>query len=240
MKKHITIALALVTIVVASSFTVFVDCTSFEQFTQGTTWTMSNYDGKGKLSSRVDCNTTKVTTGLDAITADVSAKFFDGKGKENGSSDYTLTCSGGDYEMDMRNFVTPEMKKGAGKDMEIKIEGDMLEYPSTMKAGDALPNGTMKVMIVTKDGQVTSTTNILIKDRKCEAVENKTTPAGTWECYKITYTMEMSIATAMMTIPMKPRTATEWFSFKVGSVRSESYKNGEMESYSELTAFKKP
>lgn len=238
MKKTTLLALSAIVLIGASSF-VITDCTTFEQFTQDATWTMSNYDAKGKLDSRVDCKVTKVTTGLDAITADVSASFFDGKGKENGSSDYTLTCEDGNYAMDMRNFVTPDMKK-SGKDMEIKIEGDMLEYPSDMKAGDALPNGTMKIMVLSKEQQVASTTNVLIKDRKCEAVEKKTTPAGTWDCYKITYTAEMSMTAAGMTIPMKPRTTTEWFSFKVGAVRTESYKNGNLEMYSELTAFKKP
>jgi hypothetical protein len=39
---------------------------------------------------------------------------------------------------------------------------------------------------------------------------------------------------------MKPIKVVEWFSFKVGTVRSESYRNEKLEGYSELTAFKKP
>lgn len=240
MKKHIILAAGIVALITGSSFTLMMDCGSFEQFTEGATWTMTNYNAKGKEESHSDCKVNKLTTGVGSTTADVAATFFDSKGKENGSSEYSITCKGGNYSMDMRNFVTPEMKKGAGKDMEIKMDGDMLEYPASMKAGDSLPNGTMKVTMIS-NGQTFMTTTVYIKHRKCMAVENKTTPAGTWECYKITYTAEVAMTNMMgMNFPVKPRTTTEWFSFKVGSVRSESYKEGELESYSELTAFKKP
>lgn len=238
MKKHILYATAAVAIIAGSSFTTLIDCADFEQFNQGVTYTMSNYNGKGKLESRIDCEVKTVTKTPESSTADIDAKFFDGKGKDNGSASYSLMCKGGTYSVDMRNFVTPEMKSGA-KDMDIKLEGTMLEYPSDMKAGSTLPNGTMS-MIASQNGQEMSTTTVVIKDRKCEAIENKTTPAGTWECYKITYTQEVTIKTAMMSIPMKPRTVTEWFSFKVGAVRTESYRKDELEMYSELTKFTKP
>lgn len=237
MKKHVTLALAVIALASATSFTVLSECPNFELFTQGTTWTTTNYDAKGKITGHIDCKTDKATVGTESTVADISGKFFDDKGKESGSATYTVTCKNGEFTMDMRNFVTPEMKSQA-RDMDIKIEGDNIQYPSTMKAGDALPGGTM-TMTMSKDGQVMSTSVITIKDRKCEAVENKTTSAGTWECYKITSTQEISIKTAMMTIPVKPRQSTEWFSYKVGNVRTESSKDGKVESYSELTAFKK-
>lgn len=239
MKKQITLALAVIALITASSFTLLTECTTFEQFTQGATWTMTNYNGKGKVESRTDCKVDKLTTGVESTTADVSASFFDDKGKENGTAQYSITCKGGSYSMDMRNFVTPEMKKGAGKDMEIKMDGSMLEYPSSMKAGDSLANGTM-TMTMSSGGQTFMTTVVTIKNRKCLAVENKTTSAGTWECYKISYVVDVAMTNMMgMKMPVKPRSTTEWFSFKVGAVRTESYKEGELESYSELTTFKK-
>jgi len=60
---------------------------------------------------------------------------------------------------------------------------------------------------------------ISITNRKVEAVENVTTPAGTFECYKISY----DIATKMMiNVKMK---GTEWYAKNVGLVKSESYNN---------------
>lgn len=199
---------------------------------------MTNYSASGKVESTVDGKVSKVVSGVESTTATVDVLMKDGKGKETGNGSYELTCKGNTYSMDMKNFITPQQKE-AYKGMDIKIEGDLLEYPSGMTAGMALPNGTMK-MIVTDKGNEVNNTTINIHDRKCVAIENRTTSAGTWECYKITYTMDMIMKVGGMTMPIKPRTSTEWFSFKVGSVRSESYKNDKLEGYSELTAFKKP
>ena len=152
-------------------------------------------------------------------------------------SSYTITCKGGSYTMDLRSLITPEMKTAA-RGMEMKLEGDVLEYPSSMKAGDSLKGGEMRMMM-SSGNMLFSTTTIIIKNRKCEKVETKTTPAGTWECYKITSTQEFSMKSMMGVTQLPPRTATEWFSYKVGPVRTESYKDGKLESYSELTAFKK-
>ncbi len=238
MKKSVLIAVAAVAFIGGSSFSYFTECGSFEQFTEGVTYTMTNYSEKGKVESTVDGKVSKVVTGVESTKATVDVVMKDAKGKESRTGSYELTCTGNSYSMDMKNFITPQQKE-AYKDMDIKMEGDMLDYPSNMTAGMDLPNGTMK-MVVTDKGTEVNNTTILIHDRKCQAIESRTTPAGTWECYKITYTMDITMKIGTMTMPIKPRTATEWFSFKVGAVRTESYKNDKLESYSELTAFKKP
>jgi len=56
-----------------------------------------------------------------------------------------------------------------------------------------------------------------VSNRKVEAVESLTTPAGTFECYKISY----DVATKMM-INVKTK-GVEWFSKGVGMVKSETY-----------------
>jgi hypothetical protein len=71
-------------------------------------------------------------------------------------------------------------------------------------------------------------------NRKVEAVENLTTPAGTFECYKISY----DIATKMM-VNVKAK-ATEWYSNGVGMVKSETYStDGKLIGSNVLTALKK-
>jgi len=238
MKKSVIIAAAAVAFVGGSSFSYFTECGSFEQFNEGVTYTMTNYSSGGKVESTADGKVSKVVAGVESTTATVDVIMKDGKGKDIGTGSYELTCKGNTYSMDMKNFISAQQKE-AYKGMDIKMEGDLLEYPSGMTAGMALPNGNMK-MIVTDKGTEVNNTTINIHDRKCVAIENRTTPAGTWECYKITYTIDMIMKVGVMTMPIKPRTSTEWFSFKVGAVRTESYKNEKLEGYSELTAFKKP
>lgn len=240
MKKQIVLGISLVILVAGSAFTVLSDCGTYEQFNKGVTYTMSNYNDKGKLESTVDGNVVDVTKTAETTAATIDVVMKDGKGKDIGTGKYKVTCTGGKYAMDMESFISPQMKD-AYKDMDLKIEGNTLDYPSDMKAGDKLADGLVTMRVLDKkSGNEISTTIINIKDRVVEAVENKTTPAGTWECYKISYTSEVTSKVGAMTLPIKPRSTTEWFSFKVGSVRTESSKNGKLESYSELTAFTKP
>ncbi|MCK6640547.1 MAG: DUF3108 domain-containing protein [Bacteroidia bacterium] len=241
MKKFIILATSVVALATGSAFTMLADCGNFEQFNKGVTYTMSNYSGKGKLTSTVDGNVVEVVKTPENIAATVEVATKDEKGKDTGTGSYKITCTGGKFTMDMESFIAPQMK-GRYKDMDLKIEGNTLDYPNDMKAGDKLSDGTVTMHVIDKNsGSETSSIIIDIKERKVEAVENKTTPAGTWECYKITYTTEMTSKVGTVTLSiMKPRTVTEWFSFKVGAVRSETFKNGELEGYSELTKFNKP
>lgn len=238
MKKSVLIAAVAVAFIGGSSFSYFTECGSFEQFNEGVTYTMTNYSEKGKVESTVDGKVSKVVAGVESTTATIDVVMKDGKGKESGTGSYELICKGNTYSMDMKNFITAQQKE-TYKDMDVKMEGDMLEYPPNMSAGMALPNGNMK-MIVSDKGSVVTTITTNIKDRKCLAIETRTTPAGTWECYKISYTIEMLTNISGLNMPAMTRTTTEWFSFKVGAVRSESYRNAKLEGYSELTAFKKP
>jgi hypothetical protein len=119
------------------------------------------------------------------------------------------------------------------KDMEMKIEGGNLEIPSTMKAGDMLNNGDMK-MSFSSSGMTIMNMTINISNRKVDAVENLTTPAGTFECYKISF----DAATKMM-VNVKTR-GVEWYSKGVGLVKSETYStDGKLMGSNVLTVFKK-
>lgn len=238
MKKQLIATFCAATFVVASSFTLVTDCSGFEQFTKGAQFTMTNYDGKGKVTSTVNSTCENVTVSGDKTIADITAVMNDGEGKQTNSSSYTLTCAGASYYMDMKGIAS-SIAGSQAKGMELAIDGDMLDYPSGMTAGQSLPSG--KVIIkASKDGSLVSTTTVNIKDRKCEKTEDKTTTAGTWSCYKITYVVEGSIDMGVLKMPIPARNVTEWFSFKVGQVRSEYFRGEKLESYSELTKFTKP
>jgi hypothetical protein len=115
----------------------------------------------------------------------------------------------------------------------MKLEGGSLELPSSMKAGDLLKNGDMKISFSNNGMNVMSIT-IVVTNRKVEAIETVTTPAGTYECYKITY----DLATKMM-INVKTK-AAEWYAKGVGLVKSETYSlDGKLMGSSVLNSIKK-
>ncbi len=76
---------------------------------------------------------------------------------------------------------------------------------------------------------------IAITNRMVEKRETITTPAGTFDCYKITY----DVQTGMGFIKTNTKTA-EWYSGKAGSVRTETLdKKGKLMGYSQITSIKK-
>jgi translation elongation factor EF-Tu-like GTPase len=99
-----------------------------------------------------------------------------------------------------------------------------------------------------KNGK-TTTMKYHYKDRKVEAKEKVTTPAGSWDCYKITNRVDVEVdfpgmsdkAKKMMetmTNQMKS-TGITWFSPDLGIVKMELYQNGKLVSKTEIVSIKK-
>ncbi|TND01573.1 MAG: hypothetical protein FD123_4233 [Bacteroidetes bacterium] len=218
-------------------------CGDFEQFNKGVTYTMTSYNGKDKVTGTTTTTVDNASKTATGASADLTQVTKDEKGKETGTIKSTVTCDNGTYSVDMKSFVSPEMKEGY-KNMDLKFEGNALNYPPTMAVGQTLPDGQVKMMAA-QNGAAFGTTVVDIKDRKVEAKETITTGAGTFECFKITYTIDLN---SMMILPtggemkmpgLKPRQVTEWFSFKVGAVKSETWKGDKKEGYTVLTALTK-
>jgi hypothetical protein len=220
-------------------------CASYEQMKKGVVYTMTSYNAKDKVTSTATTTVNDVKTTATGVSADMTQLVKDEKGKEVATMNTTVSCEGGTFNIDMKNFTSPEQTK-AYKDMNMSFEGNTLQYPSNLTVGSTLPDGTLKMKATDKKSgaQVVETT-MNISERKVVAKENITTTAGTFECYKITYTFTFQSAMTMpggqtMNMPgMKPRQVTEWYSTKVGAVRSETWKEDKMESYTVLTEFKK-
>lgn len=190
------------------------------------------FDKKGKLSGSSIQKVTDFKKTGNGYEVRVSAESFDAKGKSLGEMNLAARCEGGIYYIDMKNLIGAQSME-AYKDMEMQIEGGSLELPASMKAGDALKNGEMKIAFAS-GGMTIMNMNFNITNRKVETIENVTTPAGTFECYKISY----DIATKMM-INVKTR-SIEWYSRGVGLVKSESYStDGKILGSNILTSLKK-
>jgi hypothetical protein len=71
-----------------------------------------------------------------------------------------------------------------------------------------------------------------IVDRKVEAAESMTTPAGTFDCMKLTQTEKMDMGMMKTTSSSK-----EWLAMGIGIVRQEHYNDkGELTGYMILTS----
>ncbi len=239
MKRTSLIFSATVLLLTASSF-VASDCALFNEFVKGTQYTTTSYDASGKVQGSTDATVKAITVEATKTTAAIDAISKDAAGVAKDTMAFNFICENGLMRMDLSALAKQQASsQGAGKDAEVSVEADMLDFPAAMTVGQALPGGNIKVTVKTKDSPLVVVTNIAVKDRKCVAIESRTTPAGTWECYKITATLEGSTRMGTFNMPMPPTQTTEWFSNKVGSVRSESYQKGKLQGYTELTAFTK-
>lgn len=220
------------------------NCNDYEQFNKGVVYTMTNYDGKDKVTSTLTATVNDVTKTAAGAKAEMTQVLKDGKGKETNTFNSTVSCDGGTISIDMKNMAS-QAASPTSKDMNFTFEGSALQYPSSLTVGATLADGTMKMtMSDKKSGTTMSEITTTIADRKVVSKESITTTAGTFECYKITYTLSvqnvMFIGGKTMTIPgMKPSEVTEWYSPRVGAVRSETRRGDKLESYTVLTELKK-
>ena len=169
-------------------------------------------------------------TGGGAVSITIKSTFFDDKGAEIMTADLTMECRNGIFTFSMDNYLNEEMLAAVG-DYEFSIEGDNLEFPANMKAGDVLKDGKISLTV---EGMAMLNMVTTVHNRKVEAVEEITTEAGTFECFKVSYDV---LTDAMIDMRTK---GIEWIAKDVGAVRTETYnKSGKLTGYSELIKIEK-
>jgi len=114
------------------------------------------------------------------------------------------------------------------KSFETKVETENVTIPTNAKPGDVLPDGKVVATIITPGMPITITVNLT--NRKVEANETITTPAGTFNCLKITYDFSLKM---LLTLRGK---AAQWYADGVGLVKTENYnKKGKLTGFSQVT-----
>ncbi len=204
---------------------------------EGTTWELTNYDKKGKETGKTNNTITSIEQSGSSYNISVNTKILDKKGETVSEGNYTVICDNGTIQMDLQNFVPTEIVEQY-QNMKMTFEGDNLEFPANMSAGQTLADATGKMTVQMSEGAMGLTTemNFLYKDRKVEAQESITTPAGTFETFKISQTIESTIE--MMGMKRTTVfTSKTWVAKGKGMVKNESYnKKGKLGGSTMLTA----
>lgn len=215
----------------ATLITTAQDCKFYLPKIQGAQIEYKSYDGKDKLTGSTIQSIKEIKESGGSYTAWIETKSFDKKGKETGSNEYSVKCENGTYSIDMKSFMDAQTM-AAYEDMDVKVNSDNLEIPANLKVGDELKDGKLEISVYSEGMKIMSMTTD-ITQRKVEAKEEITTDAGTFSCYKITYTMTVK---TMFSVRME---ASEWIAEDVGTVKSETYSKGKTMGYTLLTGIKK-
>ncbi|MCU0451253.1 MAG: hypothetical protein MUC97_15670 [Bernardetiaceae bacterium] len=154
--------------------------------------------------------------------------IVDEKGKNPAESEVKYACNAEKITIDSRSLLTsvPEM----AANMEMRAEGKSLETPINLSVGQTLPDAEVTIELYTKGNNPSRMGQIKIKmfNRKVVAKEKIATPAGEFDCFKITYDTEME---NQMVVTMRFNlSGIEWVTLGKGLVRSESYRKGELVS----------
>ena len=200
----------------------------------GVTFEQTSYNAKDKKEGKV-ISTISATTNTQLV---VQNKIYDKKDELITEGDYEVFCEDGKVKMDFEQFIPDELLSSY-QNMEVNIEGDFLEFPNNLSVGQNLPDANGTITIVMAEGAMNMKTTITLTftNRKVELQESITTPAGTFETFKVSQTT----ISAMEIMGMSRETtfsSASWIAEGVGAVRSENYdKKGKLAGYQVLTSF---
>ncbi len=228
MKKAIQLLTAVGILLVLSAFSSD-NCEGYFPYKEGTRLEYTSYDKKGKEEGKMIMTLQDKKTTAAGLEITMATEIIDEKNKEALSGSFGIRCEGDKFYFDMNNMIPAEMMESLGE-MDMEITSDYLEFPSNAVAGQTLPDGTMTIKAWMNGVNVMNMT-VLVTDRKIEGFEQITTPAGTFDCMKYSFTT----TTKMMFTTTS--SSTTWLAKEVGNVKTENYDNkGRLENSSVLTA----
>jgi len=229
MKTTLTVFLVLLSVMT------FCQCHPYFPIREGVKYTYDFYNAKDKLSSRSTNEFKRVNDAGGKLTATMQQQIIDPKkGDVLTTSDSQWTCEAGvvRFSMDAINISGTDM---TATGMDVTVEGDEMDIPSDLTPGQTLND--VKYHITMKlSGINVMDRNFFIKNRKVEKEESITTPAGTFNCIKISYTTESSGKSGGMS---KPMLTSIWYSKDVGMVKVENYNDDKVSNSQILTKIEK-
>jgi len=168
----------------------------------------------------------------DHSIATIISKYFDKEDRIQHEGDFTLKCTDDETIIDIKSILDPSIMERYS-DMNISMETKDIIIPTYLDIGQNLPDANMHIKISIGDVAI-SNINFDLQDRKVDSKESITVPAGTFDCYKISYNSKMK--SESMGIPVELSIKhVEYHAPNVGMIRSETYdENGNLQGYTIL------
>ena len=195
-------------------------CGNYLYFQQNKTITMTSAKANGDETGQVVYKVSNVSDSSGYTVATLNSDVFDKKGKSIATAVVRILCNGGALQMDMRMMLPQQPNQKSQSTMDVQAGGSYLQYPGSLNVGDVLPDGHITMQMNTSGMAQTITMDIT--NRKVEAQESVTTPAGTWTCYRISFSGKIQMKMGAIGMPAMNSETTEWFAPGVGVVKTQS------------------
>ena len=204
-------------------------CSTYYPFKDGVKFEMTTYDAKDKVSGNVRYEIKDATD--DSVV--LFNEIFDEKGKSVLSSEVKLICTDDGISVDFKSLISSAvLEQYEGMNMDIDISGENINIPNNLSVGQELPDAELLLTMSMASVNMKMTVNMI--NRKVIAKEKVTTPAGTFDCFVISYDHE-----SKMGIKIRG-SAKQWYSENVGMVKQENFnKKGKLMGSTLLTKFEK-
>lgn len=204
-------------------------CSKFYPFSEGTTSQITTTGKNGKVAAITNYHVSSVSQQGSAEVASMTVQMNDKRGELISESKYDMHCTGNAVSIDMNSMMSPQIFEQF-KDAEMEVTGTNVVLPNDLVAGQKLPDANVHVKINLSG--INMNMDVSMTDREVVGTESVTTPAGTFDCFVITYTSHLKMGVN------QTGSAKQWISEGVGLVKHEDYnKRGKVTSSSLLTSF---
>jgi len=233
MKKFYFTTLALLTLLSTNSLVFSQNCNAFFPIQENTLLEYTNYDKKEKEEGKMINEIISTKEIGEVLEIQVQNTTLDKKGEIVSEGPYYVTCEDGKLSIDLsaRFQEVFDNIRNMEESANVKAEfsGTDLIIPDELIPGSTLPDANMEATV--NAGPMKFRTFVNVTNRKVESKDRVETPAGIFDCYKISSeieskTMGMSVSTQ----------SVEWIAEGIGMIKTESYnKNGKLMGSTVLT-----
>ncbi|AQG79973.1 hypothetical protein [Spirosoma montaniterrae] len=208
------------------------DCLGFSMKT-GMSYQMSTYNAKDKLTGVMSYRVNDVRKEGGATLVDMTVQVQDEKGKTQPPYTIRYTCKGDELLADLSGAL--QGMQTAMKDAQLKMKSNSIVYPASYSVGQKLADGQIEADFLT-NGTTMMEMNMTMVNRQVEGKESITTPAGTFDTYKVASDMNFTNRTMGIPIRGNMRVVSYRAPNQLLDIKSETFnKNGKLMGYTLLT-----
>lgn len=201
-------------------------CSQFFPFEEFESMTYAHYDRRDRLESRHQWQVMELKRDGDRIEAKVALTVREPNGDILMTNSFTAYCEEDTYYIGLEGVHMNEFSDAFGEGMEMEISGTHLSIPDNISVGDRLPDAQMEARITSP---IPMTIHMEITDRTVDEKSEITTPAGTFEAYKI------SQENMVRAVIRSRSQSVEYYSPRYGMIRSETMnRRGRLQAYTQL------
>lgn len=218
-------------------------CAGLALFQPGAEIVTAVYNDKGEEMSKqkVKVLTVKEKNGISTASC-LGEELHAGATEKEEPTRFDYQCDGKNIFFSIGSLFNQDKKK-----KESGVNSSLISFPIAVKEGQTLSDA--RGFINSTKGEKKVSMKYVFRNRKVGAREKVTTPAGSWNCYPISNTVEVELdlpgmdekAKEMMKQMQKimKMSMTTWISPELGIVKMEMYVNGELKTRNEVVEVKR-